>query len=136
MYIQREAINVQVLYDLAIDRKDVWADKLYNTAWGLYRESKIVDLSKVKVIYTDDDRESKYCSYSELPEEIKQLTALCICLIGRWLDELNRGDDCIWKRYKLNCKPTDFWHGVGIFENDYIMCRNMEQLIEKISHKK
>ena len=136
MYIQREAINVQTLYDLAVKREDVWADKLYNACWAIYRESKIEDLSKVKVIYTDEHYKTHFCNYNEIPEIMKQLAALAICLIGRWFNDLHSGKESILERFKLSCRPTDFWHDTGIFSNDNIKCRNMDELIEKIHKKK
>lgn len=133
MYRQKEPINVQVLYDLAVKRKDVWADLLHDVTWKIYQESKIVDLDKVKVIYSADSKQSEYCYYSDLPEEVKQLAALAICLIGRWFNDLHKGRDTIIERFKLNCKPTDFWHDTGIFKNDDIKCKNMEELVQKIA---
>lgn len=136
MYVQKEAINVQVLYDLAVKRKDVYADQLYNTCWGIFAQSKLIDLSIVKVVYNEEVStgvfNAKFCHYDELPEIMKQLEALVVCLIGRWFDDLHSGKDAILERFKLNCKPTDFWHNTGIFKHDHIKCRNMEELIEKI----
>lgn len=134
MYNQRKAINVSALYNLAVTRKDVYAEQLYKESLNVFKESKIVDLDKVTVIYQDPENpeETLYCKYSELPEEVKQLTALCVCLIRRWFNDLHTGRDTIIARFKLSCKPTDFWHDTAIFKNDDIKCNNMQELIEKI----
>lgn len=136
MYSQKEAINVQTLYDLAVQRKEVWADALYDESWKIFVESKLTDLSKVKVIYSADSKSSEYKNYPELPEAVKQTVALVVCLIGRWFDDLYNGKISIIERFKLSCKPTDFWHETGIFANDNIKCKNMEELISKIAKKK
>ena len=98
---------------------------------------KIVDVDNVTVIYPnlDDVEETLYCKYTELPEQVKQLTALCVCLIRRWFNDLHTGRDTLLARFKLSCKPTDFWHDTGIFKNDDIKCNNMQELIEKIKTK-
>ena len=137
MYKQRKVFTVQAIYDLAIKRENVDAEKLYKICWRLYKESKIVDLSKVVVRYTENNLEWRYMKYSELPEKMKQLTTLCVCLIGRWFNDLNSGRlISIMDRFKLSCKPTDFWHDQRIFTNDDMKCKNMEELIEKISISK
>lgn len=136
MYTQRKMINVTPMYRLAINRKDVDAIELYKASWELFEESKVVDLSKVKVIHPEEDgKDSKYVYYSELPEAVKQVTALCVCLIGRWFNDLHSGRDTIMERFQLTCKPTNFWHDTGIFKNDDIKCKNMEELIQKIARK-
>lgn len=136
MYRQRKVFTVQNIYNLAIKRKDVDAEALYKICWRLYKESKIVDLSKVRVRYSTNGNEWDYLYFNEMPEEMKQLTALCVCLIGRWFNDLQSGRDTIMERFKLNCKPTDFWHHTEIFKNDDIKCKNMEELIEKIAWNK
>lgn len=136
MYNQKEAINVQVLYDLVVLRKNVMADVLYEVSWKIYVESKITDLNNIKVIYSTDFKSSEYCNYSELPEGIKQMTALTVCLIGRWFNDLHKGRDTIMERFKLTVKPTDFWHQVDIFKNDEIKCNNMEEIIQKVVNSK
>lgn len=133
MYNQKKVFTIQEIFDLAIDRKDVDAKKLYKVCWKLYVESKIVDLDKVTVRYSKNGFAWHYSSYSELPEEMKQLTALCVCLIGRWFNDLQSGRDTIMERFKLNCKPTDFWHHTEIFKHNDMKCKNMEELIEKIA---
>ena len=134
MYTQRKGINVSALYKLAVKRQDVDARELYKESLDVFKESKIVDLDNVKVIYPGEYGESsEYCSYSELPESVKQLTALCVCLIRRWFNDLHSGRYTIIARFKLTYKPTDFWHETGIFKNDEIKCNNMEELIEKIA---
>lgn len=140
MYKQRKGINVSALYILAVERKDVDAREIYKESISVFKESKIVDLEQVTVIIpvinNFGEKESSYCKYSELPESVKQLTALCTCLINRWFNDLHSGRDTIIARFKLNCKPTDFWHDTGIFKNDDIKCNNMEELIEKIKVEK
>ena len=135
MYSQKKVFTAQVIYDLAIKRKNVDAKKLYSICWKLYEESKIVDLNKVTVRYSEKGYEWHYSPYSDMPEEMKQLTALCVCLIGRWFNDLHSGRDTIMERFKLSCKPTDFWHNTEIFKNDDIKCKNMEELIQKIAIK-
>lgn len=133
MYIQKKVINVTPMYMLAVNRKNVDAAELYKASWEVFEESKIVDLSKVKVLYPEEDgKTSKYGCYSELPEEVKQVTALAVCLIGRWFNDLHSGRDTIMERFQLTCIPTNFWHDTGIFKNDDIKCKNMEELIQKI----
>lgn len=136
MYTQRKAINVSALYKLAVDRQDVSARELYKESLEVFKESKIVNLDKVKVVRPGEaEGSSEYCTYSQLPESVKQLTALCVCLIRRWFNDLHNGRDTIIARFKLSCKPTDFWHETGIFKNDEIKCNDMEELIEKIAVK-
>ena len=137
MYNQKKAINVSALYLLAVARKDVYAEQLYKQSLDVFEESKIVDLDNVTVIYQnlENEEETLYCKYTELPEAVKQLTALCVCLIRRWFNDLQIGRDTIITRFKLSCKPTDFWHDTGIFKNDDIKCNNMQELIEKIKVK-
>lgn len=135
MYNQKQAISVQVLYDLAVNRKDVDARELRDVAIKLFDESKLVDLDQLKVIYSADTVESEYVSYTKLPEIVKQLTALVVCLQRRWFKDLSRGSVSIMERFKLTCNPTDFWHNSGIFKHDEIKCKNMEELVEKIIGK-
>lgn len=133
MYRQRKGINVSALYKLATNREDVSAAEIYKESLNVFKESKIVDLDRVKVIYPGEDgKTSEYCTYSELPESVKQLTALCVCLIRRWFNDLHSGRDTIIARFKLSCKPTDYWHDTGIFKNDDIKCNNMEEIIQNI----
>lgn len=132
MYNQRKAINVNALYDLTVRRKNIEARKLFNLCKKIYEESKIVDLSKVKVVYANDKGESEYVFYNQLPEITRQTVALGACLIGRWHHQLSDGNERLKQRFKLTCNPTDFWHGTKIFKNDDTKCFNMEELIEHI----
>ena len=134
MYYQKKAFNLQIMYDLLIERKDVNARKLYNICWKIYQESKIADLKYVTVTYLVGNKQV-CCKYPELPEIMKQTIALAICLIGRWFDDIHSGKPRMMERYYLTCKPVDFWHQAEIFKHDDMKCRNMEELIEKIIEK-
>lgn len=132
MYTQRKVMDVSAAYNLVMNRQDVDARSLKEQCMEVFEESKLVDLSNVKVMYPIDKSNSHYCQYTELPEMVKQIIALVVCLKGRWFSDLHNGRDTIIARFKLSCKPTDFWHESGIFKNDEIKCSNMEELIEKI----